>query len=71
MKTVWKGVIGIALIAAVGAGTAIGTNNYLMSKQRYYVAGDSTSSVFDQPVRLVKSEAPAACRFRFGRDYLD
>ena len=25
MKTVWKGVIGIALIAAVGAGTAIGT----------------------------------------------
>ena len=60
MKTVWKGVIGIALIAAVGAGTAIGTNNYLMSKQRYYVAGDSTSSVFDQPVRLVNSPTVAA-----------
>ena len=60
MKTVWKGVIGIALIAAVGAGTAIGTNNYLMSKQRYYVAGDSTSSVFDQPVRLVNYPTVAA-----------
>lgn len=60
MKTVWKGVIGIALIAAVGAGTAIGTNNYLMSKQQLYVTGDSTSSVFDQPVRLVNYPSVAA-----------
>lgn len=59
MKTVWKGVIGVALVAAISAGTAIGTNNYIMSKQSY-AAGDSTASVFNQPVRLVNYNNVAA-----------
>ena len=59
MKTVWKSVVGIAFIVAVGAGTAIGTNTYLMSKQQY-ITGDSTSTVFDQPVRLVNYNSVAA-----------
>ena len=59
MKTVWKGVIGAALVAAISAGTAIGTNNYIMSKQSY-AAGDSTASVFNQPVRLVNYNNVAA-----------
>lgn len=59
MKTVWKGVLSVALIVAVGAGTAIGTNTYLMNKSQY-VIGDSISSVFDQPVRLVNYNSVAA-----------
>ena len=48
MNTIWKGVLGVALVAAVGSGAAIGTSTYMMKHQQYAVSGDSISNVFSQ-----------------------
>lgn len=32
MKNIWKNVLGVALIAAISSGAAIGTSTYLMNK---------------------------------------
>lgn len=60
MNTIWKGVLGVALVAAVGSGAAIGTSTYMMKHQQYAVSGDSISNVFSQPVRMVNYAAVAA-----------
>lgn len=60
MNTIWKGVLGVALVAAVGSGAAIGTSAYMMNYQQYLVSGDSTSNVFSQPVRMVNYASVAA-----------
>lgn len=60
MNTIWKGVLGVAIVAAVGLGAAIGTSAYMMNHQQYLVSGDSTSSVFNQPVRMVNYASVAA-----------
>lgn len=60
MNTIWKGVLGVALVAAVGSGAAIGTSAYMMKHQQYLVSGDSTSNVFSQPVRMVNYASVAA-----------
>lgn len=60
MNTIWKGVLGVALVAAVGSGAAIGTSAYMMNHQQYLVSGDSTSNVFSQPVRMVNYASIAA-----------
>lgn len=60
MNTIWKGVLGVAIVAAVGSGAAIGTSAYMMNHQQYLVSGDSTSSVFSQPVRMVNYASVAA-----------
>lgn len=60
MNTIWKGVLGVALVAAVGSGAAIGTSTYMMNHQQYLVSGDSTSNVFSQPVRMVNYASVAA-----------
>lgn len=60
MNTIWKGVLGVALVAAVGSGAAIGISAYMMNHQQYLVSGDSTSNVFSQPVRMVNYASVAA-----------
>jgi len=60
MNTIWKGVLGVAIVAAVGSGAAIGTSAYMMNHQQYLVSGDSTSNVFNQPVRMVNYASVAA-----------
>lgn len=60
MNTIWKGVLGVTLVAAVGSGAAIGTSAYMMNHQQYLVSGDSTSNVFSQPVRMVNYASVAA-----------
>lgn len=60
MNTIWKGVLGVALVAAVGSGAAIGTSTYMMKHQQYAVSGDSISNVFSQPVRMVNYASVAA-----------
>lgn len=60
MNTIWKGVLGVAIVAAVGSGAAIGTSAYMMNHQQYLVSGDSTSNVFSQPVRMVNYASVAA-----------
>ena len=60
MNTIWKGVLGVVLVAAVGSGAAIGTSTYMMKHQQYAVSGDSISNVFSQPVRMVNYASVAA-----------
>ncbi len=61
MNAIWKGVLGVALVAAVGSGAAIGTSTYMMKHPQYAVSGgDSISNVFSQPVRLVNYASVAA-----------
>lgn len=33
MKNIWKNVLGVALIAAISSGAAIGTSTYLMNNE--------------------------------------
>ncbi|MCC8096701.1 MAG: Do family serine endopeptidase [Tannerellaceae bacterium] len=61
MKTMWKNVLGLVLVAAISAGAAVGTSAYIMNKKHY----ESTSSVdsdygFKQPVRLASYNSVAA-----------
>lgn len=60
MNTIWKGILGVAFVAAVGSGAAIGTSTYMMKHQQYAVSGDSISNVFNQPVRMVNYASVAA-----------
>lgn len=62
MKPILKNVLGVALVAAISAGAAVGTTSYLMSKNQ----GEGNSSaeyenIFkQQPVRLVNYSGAAA-----------
>ncbi len=61
MQKVWKNVLGIALVAVISAGAAIGTSTYLINKNHE----DSSYTVdseygFKQPVRMANYNAVAA-----------
>ena len=62
MKTMWKNVLGVVLVAAISAGAAVGTSAYLMNKnQTGYNASDSTSAnTFNQFYRLAGMNTVAA-----------
>lgn len=59
MNTIGKGVLGVALVAIVSCGAAIGTSTYLMNRQQYVVDANDTS-VFKQPIRMVNYASVAA-----------
>lgn len=61
MKTMWKNVLGIVLVAAVSAGVTIGTNAYLMERngQPVKLAGGVTNT-FKQPFQLTGFNTVAA-----------
>ena len=53
MKNIWKNVLGVALIAAISSGAAIGTSTYLMNKnQRPAELASGVENTFKQPYRL-------------------
>ena len=59
MNTFGKGILGVAFVAAISCGAAIGTSTYLMTRQQYTLSGNDTS-VFKQPVRMVNYASVAA-----------
>lgn len=59
MNTFGKGILGVAFVAAISCGAAIGTSTYLMNRQQYTLSGNDTS-VFKQPVRMVNYASVAA-----------
>lgn len=61
MKTIWKNVLGVVLVAAVSSGVALGTSAYLMKKNEQpvkYAAG--VENTFKQPYRLASYGTVAA-----------
>ena len=52
MKNIWKNVLGVALIAAISSGAAIGTSTYLMNKNQrpaelaYHILGYENRNKF-------------------------
>lgn len=52
MKKMWKNVLGIALVAAIGAGAAVGTSAYLMNKYQTVYSASGSANTFNQPIRL-------------------
>ena len=50
MKTMWKNVLGVVLVAAISTGAAVGTSAYLMNKNQPVYVPDFTNS-FTQAVR--------------------
>lgn len=61
MKTIWKNVLGVVLVAAVSSGVAVGTSAYLMNKNEQpvtYAAG--AENTFKQPYRLTNYGTVAA-----------
>lgn len=68
MKTIWKNVLGLVLVAAVSSGAAVGTSAYLMNKNEQpvtYAAG--VENTFKQPYRLTNYETVAAEDIDFTR----
>lgn len=59
MKTMWKNVLGVVLVAAISTGAAVGTSAYLMNKKQPVYLTDSTNT-FNQPVRYAGLNAVAA-----------
>lgn len=59
MKTMWKNVLGIALVAAVSSGAAVGTSAYLFNKNQPVYA-TTAGNTFKQPARYVGLNAVAA-----------
>ena len=62
MKPILKNVLGVALVAAISAGAAVGTTSYLMNKNQ---GGGNSSAEYEnifkqQPVRLVNYNGAAA-----------
>ena len=61
MKNIWKNVLGVALIAAISSGAAIGTSTYLMNKnQRPAELASGVENTFKQPYRLTNYGTVAA-----------
>lgn len=61
MKTIWKNVLGVLLVAAVSSGVAIGTTAYLTSRNEQLVKyATGVENTFKQPYRLANYEAVAA-----------
>lgn len=59
MKTMWKNVLGVVLVAAISTGAAVGTSAYLMNKNQPVYVTDSTNT-FNQPIRYAGLNAVAA-----------
>ena len=59
MKTMWKNVLGVVLVAAISTGAAVGTSAYLMNKKQPVYVTDSTNT-FNQPIRYAGLNAVAA-----------
>lgn len=60
MKRIWKNVMGVAAIAAISSGAAIGTSTYLMQQHTPEVSAGEYENTFKQPVRTVSYSAVAA-----------
>lgn len=61
MKNIWKNVLGVALIAAISSGAAIGMSTYLMNKnQRPVELASGVENTFKQPYRLTNYGTVAA-----------
>ena len=61
MKRIWRNVIGVAAVAAISAGAAVGTTSCLMENGRAEaMAVDSFENTFKQPVRTVSYNSVAA-----------
>ena len=52
MKNIWKNVLGVAFVAAISSGAAIGTSTYLMNKNQSSVTTAGYENTFNQPYRL-------------------
>lgn len=53
MKTIWKNVLGVVLVAAVSSGAAVGTCTYLFNRQGEPVRlAEGVENTFKQPYRL-------------------
>lgn len=61
MKTIWKNVLGVVLVAAVSSGVALGTSAYLMQKNGQPVKyATGVENTFKQPYRLASYATVAA-----------
>lgn len=61
MKTIWKNVFGVVLVAAISSGAAVGTSAYLMNKNEHSVALSSgVENTFKQPYKLTNYGTVAA-----------
>lgn len=61
MKTIWKNVLGVVLVAAVSSGVALGTSAYLMKKNEQPVKyATGVENTFKQPYRLASYGTVAA-----------
>lgn len=61
MKTIWKNVLGLVLVAAVSSGAAVGTSAYLMNKNEQPVTyATGVENTFKQPYRLTNYGTVAA-----------
>lgn len=60
MKTIWKNLFRVALMAAIGSGAAIGTSAYLMNKNRPVELATGVENTFKQPYRLASFGGVAA-----------
>ena len=53
MKTILKNVLGVALVAVISAGAALGTTSYVMHKNGVY-GYNNPADVFDQRMHMTK-----------------
>lgn len=62
MKTIWKNVLGVVLVAAISSGAAVGTSAYLFNqrKQPVELATGVENTFKQQPYRLTNFGTPAA-----------
>lgn len=61
MKTIWKNVLGVVLVAAVSSGAAVGTSAYLMNQKEEPVTyATGVENTFKQPYRLTNYGTAAA-----------
>ena len=68
MKNIWKNVLGVALIAAISSGAAIGTSTYLMNKnQRPAELASGVENTFKQRPPRVPSTGLSISRPRLTR----
>lgn len=59
MKTMWKNVLGVVLVAAISTGAAVGTSAYLLNKKQP-VYTTNTGNTFNQPIRYAGLNGVAA-----------
>ena len=62
MKTIWKNVLGVALVAAISSGVTVGTGAYLLNQrsESENLATGTVENTFKQPFRLTNYSAAAA-----------